>query len=89
MVVTSRKEARKWPAVVAAMAYLAVFLATCYGLFALAIDEPFLDAFATAFPRIFGAAALFYLGGCVLDASRRHKAALRESMSGQVELTHR
>ena len=85
MVATSRKEASNWPAVIAAMMYLALFFATGYGLYALARDGSFLDAFVTAFPRVFGAAALFYVGGLVLDVCRRHKANLH----AQMELTHR
>jgi hypothetical protein len=94
MVDTSRHEASNWPAVVAAMVYLAAFFATCYGLYSLAADRSFFDAFVTAFFSVFGAAALFYVSGIVRELSRRHKSDLhQQSMSGgierSIELTHR
>jgi hypothetical protein len=95
MVDTSRQEASNWPAVVAAMVYLAAFFATCYGLYSLATDRSFFDAFVAAFFSIFGAAALFYVSGIVREVSLRHKTNLHEqaSMSGSIErpieLTHR
>ena len=87
MVDTSRQEASNWPAVVAAMIYLAAFFATCYGLYSLAVDRSFFDAFVTAFFTTFAAAALFYVSGIVREVSRRHKAELQQQTA--IELTHR
>jgi hypothetical protein len=94
MVETSRREVSNWPAVVAAMVYLAAFCATCYGLYSLATDRSFFDAFVVAFFSVFGIAALFYVSGLVREVSKRRRGELQDQAPlsahmRSVELTHR
>jgi len=72
MSLSNRAEVSNRSAVIAAMLYLATFLALIYGGFALVRHEPFIDAFLFAFPRALIVCALFYVGSAALEL--RHPA---------------
>jgi hypothetical protein len=68
MVATSREDVSSWIAIVAAMVYLATFLALCFGIYSLAVEKSFLDAFVFAYPRAMGACALLFVCSIAIEA---------------------
>lgn len=60
MAATVIERVSNFKAVLAAMVYLATFLAMSYGIYSLARGGSFLDSFALAFPRAFAGCALLF-----------------------------
>lgn len=65
---TSLAKALDLKAVLAAMAYLATFLAISYGLYASTQGGAFLEAIALAYPIAFIACALLFAGAIAFEA---------------------
>lgn len=73
-----------WKAVLAAMVYLATFLAITYGLYSVARGGSFIDSLALAFPVAFAACFLFFASASAYEALN---ASLRKTRDEAKRLT--
>jgi hypothetical protein len=77
MITTSSEGVPDWKAVLAAMVYLATFLALSYGVYAFARGASFLGSFAMAYPRAFAACVLLFVCSAAFEALTASVTKLR------------
>lgn len=70
MSATRAERLSNWLGLLAAMVYLATFLAVVYGCYALARGGSFLDGIATAYPLTFAFTALLFASCAMLEMFR-------------------
>ncbi len=67
MFVANRAEESNWSAVVAAILYLAAFIALVYAGIAVLRDTSFLEGFLFAFPRAVVVCSSFFAGAAMME----------------------
>jgi len=68
MTTTSRDRVLNWASILAALLYLATFLAMAYALYGLSEGSSFIESFVSAYPRTFVAGILLF-AGCLIIGS--------------------
>lgn len=82
------KRARDWLDILAAMAYLALFLAAIYGLGMFVAGAPFVTSFLSGLLPAFGACAVFFAGSAAIEAWQAAVKRTHEAPRTQYSLHH-
>jgi TRAP-type C4-dicarboxylate transport system permease small subunit len=68
MMTTSRERVSNWASILAALLYLATFLAFAYALYGLSKGGSFIESFASAYPRTFVAGIVLFAGSLIIGS---------------------